>query len=49
MKKLGVIPACDLKTLKKVDFGYPRKVGMLVVAKLQGTFKVPCNCPTLRG
>ena len=29
--------------------GYPRKVGLLIITKLQGTLKVPCNCPTLRG
>ena len=31
------------------NFGYPRKVGLLIITKLQGTLKVPCNCPTLRG
>ena len=35
--------------LDNPNFGYPRKVGLLIITKLQGTLKVPCNCPTLRG
>ena len=39
---------CKINNLNRI-IGYPRKVGLLIITKLQGTLKVPCNCPTLRG